>query len=65
MRWTTKEPKDKSEWHRWFAWHPVQLTGTRTWVWREYVERKQESDWWETFWAYQDITGDATDAVGT
>jgi hypothetical protein len=36
MRWTIKEPK--TEWHRWFAWHPVKVE--HQYVWLEKVYRK-------------------------
>jgi hypothetical protein len=32
---------DEYQWHRWFAWHPVQCGDTR--VWWEWVERKDTS----------------------
>jgi hypothetical protein len=28
------------EWHRWFAWYPVRISGTTDAVWLEYVERR-------------------------
>jgi hypothetical protein len=27
------------EWHPWFAWHPVRITGTNDGVWLEWIER--------------------------
>lgn len=27
-------------WHRWFAWHPVRLSGTNSKVWWEWVNRQ-------------------------
>jgi hypothetical protein len=27
-------------WHEWFAWRPVRLTNTQTWIWREIVHRR-------------------------
>jgi hypothetical protein len=55
MKWNTKAPVNITQWHRWYAWHPVRYDGTTTWVWLEYVERKsvREHDydgdyiWWE------------------
>lgn len=40
MRWAAREeaPDPRLEWHRWFAWHPVQIDDR--WVWLEHVERK-------------------------
>lgn len=34
MRWLAHNDK---EWHRWFAWYPVEVDGR--WVWMEHVER--------------------------
>jgi hypothetical protein len=28
-----------TQWHPWFAWHPVRITGTRQIVWLERIER--------------------------
>jgi hypothetical protein len=41
MRWrSTKRGRcDRTEWHLWFAWHPVRLN-LHTRVWLETVERK-------------------------
>jgi hypothetical protein len=36
MKWRSYP---RNEWHAWFAWRPVHLTGTSTWVWLETVER--------------------------
>lgn len=36
MRWTPNSP-EYFQWHRWFAWYPVQVGDT--WVWLETVER--------------------------
>lgn len=40
MRWPTPPSKavDKQNWHRWYAWHPVDVHGNT--VWMEVVERK-------------------------
>jgi hypothetical protein len=35
MRWPAFDPK---EWHRWFAWHPVEVDGMQ--VWWERIERR-------------------------
>jgi hypothetical protein len=33
-------------WHRWFAWYPVRLHNTATYVWLETVERLfRANDW--------------------
>lgn len=39
MRWKPKPARDLSEWHAWFAWHPVQFFKTGEFVWLEWVER--------------------------
>lgn len=36
MRWGGKS---KLDWHRWFAWYPVQIFETKVWVWLETVEK--------------------------
>jgi hypothetical protein len=45
MRWKT-EIHDPSEWHRWFAWYPVEfvddIEGHKVTVWLESVERRQK-----------------------
>lgn len=38
MRWQIDD--GSRPWHRWFAWYPVQLNGTDTRVWWEWVERR-------------------------
>jgi hypothetical protein len=44
MRW---RPERKYEWHRWFAWYPIEVGEEfgpvkREKVWLEWVERKRE-----------------------
>jgi hypothetical protein len=34
------KPKDRAEWQRWFAWHPVIINNVT--VWLETVERKRD-----------------------
>jgi hypothetical protein len=43
-----------SNWHIWFAWHPVQV-GPLTWAWLQKVERKGElcRAWGEAWWMFQ------------
>lgn len=43
-----------SEWHRWFAWHPVHLTG-RDWRWLEYVMRRGDlvAHWADVGWEWE------------
>ena len=46
-----------NEWHRWFAWHPVQLTDGR-WAWLCDLMRRGQywhtpEAWWE--WEYRPI----------
>ena len=46
MQWRTKgfwqKQREKYQWHRWFAWFPVELggDGSGRWVWLETVARK-------------------------
>jgi hypothetical protein len=42
------KPKDRAEWQRWFAWHPVIINNVT--VWLETVERKKDPDIFD--WAY-------------
>jgi hypothetical protein len=44
FRVAAKKPQPVTEWHVWFAWHPVRAAeGQRvTWCWLERVERKGE-----------------------
>jgi hypothetical protein len=42
------KPKDRAEWQRWFAWHPVIIDNVT--VWLETVERKRDPDIFD--WAY-------------
>lgn len=52
MRWSIR---NSTEWHHWFAWHPVVFDDGEkdTWVWLEWIERRhvlqtEESDaWWQ------------------
>lgn len=48
-----KEDKE-SKWpegKNWYAWRPVLLEDGR-WIWREWVWRVVEADWWEVFTYY-------------
>lgn len=36
----TKDSSIKDNWQSWFAYYPVKLTDTDTWVWLETIERK-------------------------
>lgn len=47
MKWHLR---NKAEWHRWFAWHPVKINNAL--VWLRWVERRQAAigefgDEWE------------------
>lgn len=55
MRWSTKEPVNTSDWHEWYAWHPVQINGTSDWVWFERVERREITNWSESIWIYREV----------
>lgn len=37
MRFPPRPRRDLSQWHPWFAWHPVRVDGA--WTWLETVER--------------------------
>jgi hypothetical protein len=52
MRWTEKNKNSKyMQWHKWFAWHPVNIKGT--WVWLERVYRKSVAGGYNGFeWEY-------------
>jgi hypothetical protein len=39
MKWKYKLRKDSTNWHAWFAWHPVKLTNGDT-IWLESILRK-------------------------
>lgn len=55
MRWNFK---NRTTWHRWFAWHPVQVE--RQIAWMCWVERRgvPAYDFWEPFlqWEYRELT---------
>lgn len=38
MRWNVKPSKDKTKWHKWYAWYPVRVD--TKWVCLELVYRK-------------------------
>jgi len=51
----TREEKRaaKCEWHRWFAWYPVQID-ERECRWWEYVERRgMYFVGWDPFWIWE------------
>lgn len=57
IRTKKKPPQDKTQWHVWFAWHPVTITnrdGTFK-AWLEFVERRGEfvEDSLGGDWSYQ------------
>jgi hypothetical protein len=42
-----------TEWHRWFAWYPVQLENSR-WVWLTTIERRlYNSMFYDTWYIYR------------
>jgi hypothetical protein len=52
MRWAHKDVK---QWHKWFAWYPVQLDdASKQWVWFETIERKLVDQWWDDCWFYRE-----------
>jgi hypothetical protein len=66
MRLTYESPKERidrlTQWHKWFAWHPVEITPNES-RWFEFVMRKGTQnpwslvihDWPEFLWEYQVI----------
>jgi hypothetical protein len=46
-------PKDRTSWHRWFAWHPVIIDNVT--VWLEVVERKRDPDTFDWVYSYRTI----------
>ena len=48
-------PKDRANWKRWFAWHPV-LIDNQT-VWLEIVERKRDPDIFDWVYSYRTLDG--------
>lgn len=53
MIWQPKRSPSLSEWHRWFAWHPVTLVDGRR-AWLCYVQRKIEYGYagWDYEYSY-------------
>lgn len=52
--------QDHSQWHRWFAWHPVttewELEGAvyrSKWIWWEWVYRRFYNSWGGLDWEYK------------
>jgi hypothetical protein len=49
MKWEPKRTKRKryeDRWELWYAWHPVKMTGFRSWHWMEFVWRKDTVCGW-------------------
>ena len=46
-------PKDRKQWQRWFAWHPVIIDNVT--VWLEIIERKRDPDIFDWVYAYRVI----------
>jgi len=59
MRFT---PTNIGDWHRWFAWRPVDVDGS--WVWLEFVERKRcyedRPPYDFSWWAYRNCPAGGT-----
>lgn len=54
MKWGTQRDarwKASQEWHRWFAWHPINLYGVGT-VWLEWIERRRVIHY-DVYWEYR------------
>jgi hypothetical protein len=47
------KPKDRTQWQRWFAWHPVIINNVT--VWLEIVERKRDPDIFDWVYSYRVI----------
>ena len=45
------KPKDRAEWQRWFAWHPVLIDNVT--VWLEIIERKRDPDIFDWVYSYR------------
>lgn len=53
----------KRTWHRWFAWHPVDV-GVGDWRWLEYVERYwQPNQYGKDHWVYRPPSDFPLDAL--
>jgi hypothetical protein len=56
MQWQKKSRPHKTQWHQWFAWHPVTIDGTTYWLEHVYRRGRIELAWnhagiqWE--WEY-------------
>jgi hypothetical protein len=44
-------PKNRMEWKRWFAWHPVIIDNVT--VWLETIERKRDPDIFDWVYSYR------------
>ena len=57
MRWHVKTRPPLSEWHRWWAWHPVKISdnnkAANKWVWLEAVERKLIHTYGDCYMVYR------------
>lgn len=52
MKWTPKV-NDTSEWHEWFAWHPVTIDGQT--VWLETILRYEQWSPVGSYWIYEEV----------
>jgi len=46
-------PHGRTEWKRWFAWHPVIIDNVT--VWLETIERKKDPDIFDWIYSYRTI----------
>jgi hypothetical protein len=46
-------PKDRANWKRWFAWHPILIDNVI--VWLEIVERKRDPDIFDWVYSYRTL----------
>jgi hypothetical protein len=45
------KPKNRMEWKRWFAWHPVIIDNVT--IWLETIERKRDPDIFDWVYSYR------------
>ncbi len=58
MRRIKKQQMDRYQWHRWFAWFPVDVESEHLIerVWWEDVERRMVGARGGDYWEYRDLT---------
>ena len=49
-----KVPQKRTEWHEWYAWHPVETSGNPNYfVWLDVCERKMFHAFGSSGWVYR------------